>query len=212
MKAFLDKRAAKVLRPVDVIATVRLILNVARPYLSSVPPDNDVVLHVSTARTRIGLIAERLRPGTKVNVYAYVNPRGDRAAWADRALVTLANWYAQITLEVLTELRAELRDALKLTSIAGPWLAPVKPKKREPSKSEKLLEAEERVHEWESKLKDATRSQRLARTKLKGYRAKLRTLRASLTRTEQTRELNEGDFATLMRLKRERGQLKETAA
>jgi hypothetical protein len=192
------KETKKRIRDSDVIEAVRLVLAVASEKLSF-PADREIVVNVWLVRTRIGLVRQ-----TKTsNVFtAFINPKGTRAEWAEEALRTLLGTYA---------MREVIRARVEAKGIQTRWPSRAPRVVREATKVEKLAEVESRIAEWESKLKDATRAQRLARTKLKGYRASARRLRSEVAK-QPTTEMNALDFSEVMRMKRERGEMREVLA
>lgn len=186
---------AKKIREGDVIEIVRLVIAVASEKLLF-PPDKEIHVYVRSARTRIGLVRAM---STSKRLAAWINPKGTRAEWAEEALRELIGTYA---------MREVIRARVEAKGIQTTWPSPAVRVKRESTTIQKLADTDARIAEWEQRLKDATRAQRYARTKLKDLRAHARSLRATAAR-QPVENLSTRDFSEMMRMKRERGEIRE---
>lgn len=112
--------------------------------------------------------APRMQKHAYTSVHLYLNPRATMREAA-------TDWYFALGGGRLVNAFSEIEDA--------PFpKAPPKAKrtKRELAAVEKLTEARARVAEWEQKKKDANRALRLAKTKLRRYKAQVRALERSV--------------------------------
>lgn len=123
------------------------------------------------------------------SIYIYINPRLSMREHA-------TDWYFALGPQRLVNAFSEIEDALFPKA-----QKPSKRTKRELALVEKLAEARRRVAEWEQKRKDANRALRLAKTKLRSYKAQVRALeRTYATRApEESIGYDQKAFAAHMR-------------
>ena len=142
---------------------------------------------ITEIRLRKGLHpAWTVRPGAMsylVSTVVYVNPR--LTVWAH-----VVDWY-----HALGGLGGRNDRPLPASFEAfdrNAFFPKKKPKadrkKREPLVAERLIEARERVEEWERKRRDAERALKLAKRKLRSYRAQAKGLERELVRRGPTSE------------------------
>lgn len=157
--------------------------------------------NIRRVKTRKGLNSPYVHPLRSYRGTVWINARHDMRVHATM-------WFFYLT--GLTRLPEDKKDLFDCISTDKFPLAP-KPKKREraePVRAEVIQDLRDRVAEWEQKRKDAQRSLKLAKTKLRGYRASLRGHLRELKKSDGTEAIgyNENQFAAHMRERLSKGE------